>query len=107
MLLNILSEDGKSSSRNADASSRAGEQHSQKIPLIYSCLPRVCTYKARILLVADLFLVIFYFCLILVVNSCRTQKVCRIRNAPVCHHLAQEAAGQDLEEIHSWGQRFK
>lgn len=61
MLLNIFSEEDKSSSKNADASTRTGEQHSQNIPLIYSCLPCVCTYKAKILLVADLFLVIFIF----------------------------------------------
>lgn len=67
-----------------------GEQLSWKIPLIYSFQPCVCTYKAKMLLIS-------------VVNSCRKQKVCRIRNAPICHHPAQEAAGRDLEEIRSWG----
>lgn len=41
--------------------------------------------------------------LISVVNSCKMQKVYRVRNAPICHYPAQEAAGQDLEEIHNWG----
>lgn len=44
-----------------------------------------------------------FLLLVSVVDSCTMQKVCRIRNAPMCHYAAQEAEGQDLEEIHNWG----
>lgn len=44
-----------------------------------------------------------FLLLVSVVNSCTMQKVCRVRSAPICHYPAQEAEGQDLEEIHNWG----
>lgn len=81
----------------ARAPAHTGEELSWKIPLIYSLQPCVCTYKAKMLLVADLFWLALFSLVISVGNCCRTQKACRIRNAPICHHPAQEAAGQDLE----------
>lgn len=44
-----------------------------------------------------------FLLLVSAVNSCTMQKMCRIRNAPTWHYPAQEAEGQDLEEIHNWG----
>lgn len=44
-----------------------------------------------------------FLLLVSVVNSCAMQKVCRIRNAPMCHCPAQGAEGQGLEEMHDWG----
>lgn len=85
------------------AHTHRGEQLSWKLPLIYSFQPRVCIYKAKILLVTVLFWLALLLLLISVMNSCKTQKVCTIRNAPICHPPAREVAGQDLEEIHSWG----
>lgn len=46
----------------------------------------------------------FFVSLIFVItamNSCRTQKIWSGRNVTICHHPAQEAARQDLKEIHS------
>lgn len=93
-------------SKNADASThththrRTAQLEDSSYLLISAMFMHL---QAKILPVASLFLVSFIFASDLVVNSCRTQKVCRIRNAPICHHLAQEAAGQDLKEICNWG----
>lgn len=86
----------------AHVHAHTGEQLSWKISLFTHFSHMFAPRKPKYLL-GQIFLVSFFLFLVSVVNSCAMQKVCRIRNAPMCHCPAQGAEGQGLEEMHDWG----
>lgn len=100
----IFSEVDNSSSKNADASTCV--RHTQRTAQLedspYLFISATCLHLQSQNTSSWSLSLQLYFCFwYQVVNSYRMQKMSRM-STPICHPLAQEAAGEDMKDTHSW-----